>query len=124
MRSPNRSLALEAVEDRSVPSVYFLMPATYAAYTPAHEAPAEGVVRFESYWQARTFSNDGVVFRIRFEEPVFIYRLPSSYFERTDVFVGSNPQTPTNSDNGRFDSGAETSSSSGGVPGPIAPQPR
>ena len=126
MRSPNRSLALEAVEDRSVPSAYFQMfqmPAGYAASSSAHELRAAGLVRYESYLQVRAFTNDGIVFRIRFEEPVFIYRLPSSSnFERTDVFVGSNPQT--NTDNGRFDSAAQTSSSSGGSEGPIAPQPR
>ena len=35
----------------------------------------------------------------------------ASFFERTDVFVGSNPQTPTGTENGGFNSGAATSSS-------------
>src|SRR5215510_15384854 len=129
---PMRSstLTLEAVEDRSVPAVsIWWMPFAYASHTaamPAHEQPAEGVVRSFSRGWERNFAYTDIVFRIRFDESIFVFRIPSSYFDRTDVFVGTNPHTPTtptNTDSGDYQSAGQTSSSDGGGQGPVASQP-
>lgn len=126
MNTSSRSLVLESVEDRSLPSTYYFALPTFVNFAPAHTGTSsQALVGYlPAGWETRAFSSEGAVVRIRFEEPIFVYRQTASDFQQSEVFVGNSTLGPSGSGSSQNNSATDNSSQGGGGNGPIAPQPR
>jgi hypothetical protein len=120
MRTNFRALNVESVEDRSLPSSFFM----FAAPTSAHAAPTvhnQPYVTFATAtWEARAITAEGAIVNVRFYEPIVVihqsYWYGSSEGYNTAQSSRQAPIISSSNDNGRnADSGtsAEVGSSTG-----------
>lgn len=123
MRTRSRTLSVEPVEDRSLPSATFVFVEPLAGN--AAESPATTVVRLSTAEGStvRPFSADTVV-RVRFgEDSVLFIRSYPAGFQLIPVFVGTYPILgQTSSAGGRGPTGGDSDSDAGQTGhGPFAP---
>src|SRR5262245_4785627 len=117
MQSLNRSLTLEAVEDRTVPALFFYLPASYTVDTtlvPVRQLTGD---RFHSSWGVERVItiNDTTSFRVPVGESVTIIRIPDRFFNHfSPVTSNDGPSTPKGEPPAFDTPRAETSPTTGG----------